>query len=96
MASPSVYDQLGKIIVSSRKVRQAVEAKQKRVADEAERIAAAEAPDVEIETSQGIRPGTHAKDNAPRMYGRVQAPFDQEHGTGAIPRRRILGRSRDA
>lgn len=96
MANPSVYDQLGQIIIKGKKVRKAVEAKQKRVAAEAERIAAAEDPRIRIETSEGVRPGVHAKDNAPRMYGRIEAPKGQEFGTGAVPILRILGRSRDA
>jgi hypothetical protein len=94
--SPSVYDQLGKIIRSSKNVRKAVEAKQKRVVAEAERIAAAEAPEVKIGTAEGVRPGTHAKDNAPRMFARIEAPMDQEFGTKFVEIRRILGRSRDA
>ena len=93
---PPVYDQLGKIIRDSKKVRKAVEAKQRRIAAEAERIAAAEAPDVKIGTAEGVRPGTHAKDHAPRMYGRIEAPMDQEYGTKFVEMRRILGRSRDA
>jgi hypothetical protein len=93
---PPVYDQLGKIIVSSKRVRQAIDAKRARVQAEAERIAAAEAPEVHIGTADGVRPGVHADDRAPRMFARVEAPMDQEFGTRFVEIRRILGRSRDA
>jgi hypothetical protein len=93
---PPVYDQLGKIIRDGKNVRKAVEAKHARVQAEAERIAAAEAPEVTIGTAKGIRPGVHAKDHAPRMFARVEAPMDQEFGTKFVEIRRILGRSRDA